>query len=172
MSNTALREGAPKTRQDLQRYLRREQIVNRAVEKLYLLEGGRALEKLLALCDDTLAGALEALGGMLASAHLHPPPPSPWTVALDLAEILVRRGLPFRQAHHAVGRLVGRLQAEGRTPADLGADELAAAHPLFQAADAASLSPAASVAARRVPGGAGMDSVRDQIARLRTILAE
>lgn len=57
MSNTALREGAPKTRQDLQRYLRREQIVNRAVEKLYLLEGGRALEKLLALCDDTLAGA-------------------------------------------------------------------------------------------------------------------
>ncbi|HRA20827.1 MAG TPA: argininosuccinate lyase [Anaerolineae bacterium] len=122
--------------------------------------------------DDTLSGALEALGGMLASATLHPPPPSPFTVALDLAELLVARGLPFRQAHHTVGRLVRRLQAEGRTPADLAADELAAAHPLFQAADVTRLSPAASVAARRVPGGASMDSVRDQIARLRTILAD
>ena len=121
---------------------------------------------------DTLSGALEALGGMLASATLHPPPPSPFTVALDLAELLVARGLPFRQAHHTVGRLVRRLQAEGRTPADLAADELAAAHPLFQAADVTRLSPAASVAARRVPGGASMDSVRDQIARLRTILAD
>ena len=65
-----------------------------------------------------------------------------------------------------------RLEAEGRTPADLAADELAAAHPLFQAADVTRLSPAASVAARRVPGGASMDSVRDQIARLRTILAD
>ena len=122
--------------------------------------------------DDTLSGALEALGGMLASARLHPPPPSPWTVALDLAELLVARGLPFRQAHHAVGQLVRRLQAEGRTPADLAPTELAAAHPLFQPADVARLDPAASVAARRVPGGAGMDSVRDQIARLRALLAE
>lgn len=121
--------------------------------------------------DDTLAGALEALGGMLATADLHPPPPSPWTVALDLAEVLVSRGLPFREAHGVIGGLVRGLQAAGRRPDHLTEAELMAAHPLFEAADAARLSPEASVAARLVPGGAGPAMVREQIAALRVRLS-
>lgn len=120
--------------------------------------------------DDTLSGALQALGGMLATANLHPPPPSPWTVALDLAELLVARGLPFRQAHGVIGGLVRRLRDAGRQPGDLTPEELADAHPLFEAGDAARLDPSASVAARKVPGGAGPAMVRQQIEELRLYL--
>ncbi|CAG0930147.1 hypothetical protein PLCT1_01278 [Planctomycetaceae bacterium] len=58
MSNTQLREGAPKSRAEMQRYLRRHALIQRTVEKLYLANGGRALEQLMALCRATLAGAL------------------------------------------------------------------------------------------------------------------
>ena len=121
--------------------------------------------------DDSLSGALDALAGMIASARFHPPAVSPWVTALDLAEALVQRGLPFREAHGVVGALVTRLIGQGRSPADLLAAELEAAHPLFEAADLALADPAGSVARRRTPGGGSMDSVRSQLDALRLRLA-
>lgn len=117
--------------------------------------------------DDALAGALDALSGMVASARFHPPAVSPWVTALDLAEVLVMRGLPFREAHGVVGALVTRLVGQGRSPADLQPAELEAAHPLFEGADLALAEPAGSVARRRTPGGGSMDSVRAQLGALR-----
>lgn len=57
MSNTELREGAPKTRREMERFLRRAKMVQQAVDQLYLLEGGRTLDQLIAICRRTLDGA-------------------------------------------------------------------------------------------------------------------
>ncbi len=120
--------------------------------------------------DDTLALALAALGGMVESAQFHPPEPSSMVTALDLAEILVARGVPFRSAHEAVGGLVAGLAAGGRALADATAGELAAAHPQLVPEDLDALTPAASAAARVTPGGGSMESVAKQIEQLREVL--
>lgn len=57
MSNTALREGAPKSRRELERHLREEALIQRAADKIYLAEGGAALEKLIELAETTLQAA-------------------------------------------------------------------------------------------------------------------
>ncbi|MGA9596608.1 MAG: argininosuccinate lyase [Acidimicrobiia bacterium] len=120
--------------------------------------------------DDTLALALVAMGGMIESASFHPPEPSSMVTALDLAELLVGRGVPFRAAHDAVGRLVAGLAAQGRTLSDATAGELEAAHTQLIPEDLAELSPGASVASRITAGGGSMESVRAQLDRLREIL--
>ncbi|MDH3538553.1 MAG: argininosuccinate lyase [Acidimicrobiia bacterium] len=105
--------------------------------------------------DDTLAAALPALGGMLATARFHPPQPDDRTVALDVAEALVTRGVPFREAHEAVGRLVaaiGDADLSDATP-----EQLAGAHPLLTLEDV----PSVGEAAARRP------AVADEAARLR-----
>ena len=122
--------------------------------------------------DDTLGLALEALTGMIGGASFHPPPPSSWVTALDLAEVLVTRGVPFREAHHAVGRLVAQLVADGRTLADVTGDELVAADGRFAAEDVTRLTAEGSVAHRRTAGGGSMDSVRAQLATLRRLLSD
>ena len=121
--------------------------------------------------DDTLAGALDALAGMISTAQFHPPTPDSWVTSLDLAEALVRRGVPFRDAHHAVGAVVARLVAEGRTFDDLDGAELVAMDGRFTLDDLDRIDPVASVAARTSPGGGSMPSVRAQIDELRSLLA-
>lgn len=95
--------------------------------------------------DDTLAAALPALGGLLATAEFHPPQPDDRTVALDVAEALVLKGVAFRDAHEAVGRLVKSLAGgslQGATP-----KQLAAAHPLLASEDVPSVEEAAAARA-------------------------
>jgi hypothetical protein len=72
MSNTQYREGAPKTRAEMQRFLRRTQLVQRAVDKLYLANGGRALEQLMDLCRVTLRGAKECREDDARRLHENP----------------------------------------------------------------------------------------------------
>ncbi|RTG99314.1 argininosuccinate lyase [Thermus scotoductus] len=54
-----------------------------------------------------------------------------YALATELADYLAEKGLPFREAHHVVGRLVRRLVEEGRALKDLTLEELKAHHPLF-----------------------------------------
>ncbi len=116
--------------------------------------------------DDTLAGALQALREMIEGARFDPPPPSPWVTALDLAEVLVVRGVPFREAHEAVGDLVRRLTDSSRSFADITEQDLASAHPAFEPQDTARIDPRESVAGRRTPGSGSPTSVADQIAAI------
>ncbi|HKX74776.1 MAG TPA: argininosuccinate lyase [Acidimicrobiia bacterium] len=116
--------------------------------------------------DDALGTTLGALRGMVATARFHAPPPSSWTAALDLAETLVRRGVPFRQAHEAVGRLVVRLLGEGRTLAGATESDLAAADPRFQPQDLDCCRP--DPERRSLPGSGSPRDVLRQIALLRT----
>ncbi|NNK91478.1 MAG: argininosuccinate lyase [Acidimicrobiia bacterium] len=119
--------------------------------------------------DDVLAGALTAVTGMVESLTASAGAVSPWVTALDLAEALTGRGVPFREAHHLVGTLVKRLTADDRTFADVTEDDLADVDPRFEPSDVeVAASPAASVARRTVAGGASWDSVEQQLRDLET----
>lgn len=120
--------------------------------------------------DDTLSGALAALSGAVATATFHPRPPSSWVTALDLAEVLVERGVPFREAHHVVGRLVSMLVSSGRDFADLTGTDLIAFDDRFLVDDVERLDPVGSVTYRKTAGGGSMESVATQISALEQLL--
>jgi argininosuccinate lyase len=107
---------------------------------------------------------------MLASARFHPPAPASETAALDLSEALIGRGVPFRSAHEAVGRLVTALESEGRPLAEATVADLEAAHPLLTPEDLALLDPIASARRRASPGGGSPASVLSQAKALRELL--
>jgi argininosuccinate lyase len=117
--------------------------------------------------DDTLAGTLDALTGMIGDADFHPPAPSPWVTALDLAEALVIRGVAFREAHHAVGALVSALITDGRDLGMATAADLAAADERFLPEDLALIDPAGSIDRRTSMGGGSVESVHRQLEALR-----
>lgn len=125
----------------------------------------QAQEHLFALHDD-LIGSLGALAGMVAEARLNPPPATAAVTAPDLAEILVERGVPFRDAHRAVGRLVASLEGRGCSLGQAIAEDLAQAHPRFEPGDLGAIDPVASVRARSSPGGGSFASVEEQLARI------
>lgn len=120
--------------------------------------------------DDTLSGALAALTGAVATATFHPRPPSSWVTALDLAEVLVERGVPFREAHHVVGRLVSMLVSSGRDFAELTGADLIAFDDRFLVDDVERLDPVGSVTYRKTAGGGSMESVAAQISALEQLL--
>jgi argininosuccinate lyase len=86
---------------------------------------------------------------------------SPYAAATDLAEFLVRDGVPFREAHAVVGALVRRSLDDGSPLADL-----VLAEPRLGAAAAELLAPGVSVRQRTTPGGAGPVPVAEQRRRL------
>jgi argininosuccinate lyase len=118
---------------------------------------------------DTAAGCARALTTLLATARfrteqMRAATEGDFSTATDLADYLVQRGRPFREAHEVVGRIVrwceGRGHAlEGVTPA-----ELAAFAPEFGDAPDGVASVDASVRARAAFGGTAPDMVREQLA--------
>ena len=91
-----------------------------------------------------------------------------FSTATDLADFLVRQGLPFRQAHEVVGKIVGECVRSGRVLEDLTTDDLVAASELFAGSDAAALvSPQGSADARQAWGGTGREAVAAQLERAR-----
>ena len=113
--------------------------------------------------DDALEGALDALAGMIGSATFRSPKISPWVTALDLAEALVERGRPFREAHEAVGRLVSALIADGRDLSSATFEDLKQADPEFHKSDLSRCSIEDSIARRQTHGGGSFADVRRQI---------
>jgi argininosuccinate lyase len=94
----------------------------------------------------------------------------PATLATDLADALVRRGVAFRDAHAAVGRLVRQAEEEGVGLDRLPASAYTAAHPAFGDDALSALSHEASVAARGVEGGTAPAAVRAQLEAARAAL--
>jgi argininosuccinate lyase len=93
------------------------------------------------------------------------------TQATDLAERLVSRGVPFRTAYRAVGKLVQAARATGKALQDVGAPELAAAEGLITSEDLVVLSPQRAQQAKEVPGGTGLQAIRDQLEALREAIS-
>ena len=74
-------------------------------------------------------------------------------LATDLAEALVRVGVPFREAHEAVGRVVGQCVRKGLDLRSLSREDLRAVHPEFPASAAELLSLTRAVEERNLVGG-------------------
>jgi argininosuccinate lyase len=87
--------------------------------------------------------------------------------ATDVAEALVRGGVPFRDAHRRTGELLKHLEAGGRTLRDL----TPGSGPTFGVANGAELlDPDRAIAARSMPGGPSRASVEAQLAALDALL--
>jgi argininosuccinate lyase len=93
-----------------------------------------------------------------------------YATATDLADYLVRRGVPFRDAHAVVGRAVRRGIETGRDLSALSLDELRSFSPAIEADVFAILTLEGSLAARDHVGGTAPRQVRAAIERARTRL--
>lgn len=92
-------------------------------------------------------------------------------LATDLADYLVERGLPFREAHHVAGRVVRLAEERGTTLSGIPLEDLRALSLLF-GDDVARLFDFATSAARRAaPGGTAPEAVREQIAEAKRWMA-
>ncbi len=112
---------------------------------------------------DQVGLALSALSGLLAEVsfdidRMQEAADDPTSVAVDLAEWLVARGMPFRRAHAVVGGLV-------RDSLDRGVPlaELVEAHPELGQEAALLFEPKSAVRRRTTPGGAGPEPVAKQL---------
>lgn len=91
-------------------------------------------------------------------------------LATDLADYLVQKGLPFRQAHHVVGQAVSAAAREKIGLSKLSLETLRGLSPLFEADVAEVFDFAASAARRAAPGGTAPAAVREQLAAARLSL--
>ncbi|MEO3712794.1 argininosuccinate lyase [Roseateles flavus] len=94
-----------------------------------------------------------------------------YATATDLADYLVKKGLPFRDAHEVVAHAVKTAIAEGRDLSALSLDALKAFDARIEADVFDVLSLRGSLNARNILGGTAPDQVRAQVARHRARLA-
>jgi argininosuccinate lyase len=87
--------------------------------------------------------------------------------ATDVADYLVARGVPFREAYQLVGGLVKGCLRDGVLLRDLPLERWQALHPAFDADIHAAIAPRQVVAARRSEGGTGFEQVQRQLERAR-----
>ncbi|MCA3131377.1 MAG: argininosuccinate lyase [Rhodocyclaceae bacterium] len=121
---------------------------------------------------DTLVDSLAVYAAMMRGVTVNAPAMARaaaegFSTATDLADYLVRKGLPFREAHEAVARAVRAAQAQGRDLAELPLDALRAFSPLVEADVYAVLTLEGSVASRTVAGGTAPAQVRAAVAEAR-----
>jgi len=146
-----------------------------ALQKALPLAYNRDLQedkKIVFHADDSLAAALEAMAALLSGIEFSPPGPGAETTALDVAEALVERGVPFRRAHVLVGRLVKMLEDDGRSLQQATAADLAAVDDSFSPSDLELIDPANSVSGPNASGSRGSQSVRVQVEDLRELLED
>jgi argininosuccinate lyase len=125
---------------------------------------------------DTLLTLLPAVTGMIASMRvdaerLTAAAPEGFALATDLAEALVRRGVPFREAHEAVGHLVVWCSVHGVGLSEVSDADLATVSPHLRADLRPVLSVEGALAARDTPGGTAPRRVREQLDALNETLA-
>ncbi len=117
----------------------------------------------LILTLDALAGAVET--ARFDAARMREALGSGEALATDVAEYLVEKGVPFREAHEAVGAAAAFAAREGRPLARLTAEEWRKFHPLFGRDVTRCFDPQRSLAKREIPGAPGPRQVAREIAR-------
>ena len=125
----------------------------------------------------TLRDCLAVLSGALASlrvdtARMGEAASDPMLLATDLAEALVREGVPFREAHEAVGRVVAHCLEKDLDVRRLSREDLRAFHAGFPAGAAELTSLERSLEARSLAGGTARAAVETALARAERELAE
>jgi argininosuccinate lyase len=130
-------------------------------DKGHLFGAEDALDEMLAVAEAMLRDVAFDAARMRAAVE----DPSGYLLATEAADWLVLRGVPFREAHEAVGRLVRAAEAAGRDLAALPLETLREAHPAFDASVLRALTVDAALKARRAEGGTAPANVRRQLAR-------
>jgi argininosuccinate lyase len=93
------------------------------------------------------------------------------TQATDVAEALVRKGVPFREAYKATGKVVHVARERGIGLANVSLGDARDAHPAFDADVLAVLDPRHAVRAKKSAGGTAPDRVDEQIGHVREAAA-
>jgi argininosuccinate lyase len=133
-------------------------------DKRLLFSAFDALAQLLPASRETVAGLRFKEGVLTAAAE------DEALLATDLADELVRRGVPFREAHAAVGNLLRQAEKAGVPVRALEDDAWAEAHPAFVEGGRPQLSAEGSVQARDLPGGTGRSAVLQQLSQAFALL--
>ncbi len=121
--------------------------------------------------DRTVSASLSLMAGMLSELRFNTGRMtgvlrSGFLNATELADYLVGKGIPFREAHHLTGAAVALAEDRGKPLEDLTMDEFRTISDCIDDDVYAVLAYDAAVARRRTQGGTGPDSVRAQIAEL------
>ena len=126
--------------------------------------------------EDTVRASLDATAAVLRGIGLNRSTTlrasSGLLLATDVADYLVAKGVPFRDAHEIVGALVRKLLKAGRSFDDLSVEEWRAHSPHFDADVVDAITPAASVERKRTPQSTHPDSVAAALAEARNWAAE
>jgi argininosuccinate lyase len=126
---------------------------------------------------DTLFGAVEAVREMVATAAFDAERTEGalskgFLTATEVADYLVRKGLPFREAHGIVGQVVSFCEKQGTAMEDLTIEEWRSFSREFGQDIPEYISPRGAVAAKASPGGTAPARVKEQIAAARKLLKE
>jgi argininosuccinate lyase len=124
---------------------------------------------------DTLDLCLQAATGMLSSLtfdreRLGRAASDEMIAAVDVADMLVRRGVPFRQSHGIVAALVREAVSSGRTLSQLSREELARHSEALDDEFYSVLSQGSWLESKVSEGGTALDRVREQLAHARAEL--
>jgi argininosuccinate lyase len=125
---------------------------------------------------DTIKAALEVNAAMLSEVKVNASRAAaavsdPMLLATDLADYLVRAGLPFRQAHEVIGKLVAHCIETGRSFPELELATFQSFSPLFDSNVFEALDLRRALDARKGPGAPSFANVQAQIERWRTALS-
>jgi len=124
---------------------------------------------------DTIELCLDAAAGMLSSIrfsreNLAAAAADELLAATDVADLLVRRGMPFREAHGIVAGVVRSAIDQDKALSDLTPEELARISPLLDQEFYALLQQGAWLETKRSEGGTSLARVREQLERARAAL--
>ena len=117
---------------------------------------------------DTILNSLDVLAGMLSSMQVNKTKmqqstENDFSNATELADYLAEKGLPFREAHEIVGKLVLDSIKHGKNIQDWDLEELQVYHPLIEEDIYIYLRPETAVQRRNSLGGTGFEQVKYQI---------
>ena len=116
---------------------------------------------------DMLRVAAGALGtSKFREDHLRAAASDPALLATEAADYLVRRGMPFRQAHDVVGAILRVADKQGKPWTELSMTDIKKLSPLFSDDFLECISVESAIAAKAVPGGTAEESVRAAIVQL------
>lgn len=118
--------------------------------------------------SETVLACLTIMDGMVATmkvnkSRMYAATQKDFSNATELADYLAAKGLPFRQAHEIVGKLVLRCTQKGGYLQDIPFEEYQAISPLIEEDIYVTLQPETAVKRRHSLGGTGFDQVRLQL---------
>lgn len=126
---------------------------------------------------DTVRATTRLLAAMLPTIVVHRDVclravEDPLLLATDLADYLVRKGMPFREAHHVVGAVVADAEKKRRAISEMTVEELKSISPVFGEDAPAVFDLRRAMEARQMTGAPGPGQVRRQLTRWRKALSK